>query len=763
VYRESPTGEVLFLRRRHCTKMATPLFRSPVPGQGTHDLPGLKRRVCLITSIALFALFMVEAQCDAEQESLPWHITADRIVSLVEKDLYLAEGAVVISKGDQILEADKVTYNRHTGHVEAEGNVSLSSAGDFLRCDRGTFNLKERTGHLSRGSLFLMSNHYYIRGQDVWKTGPATYLIKGCRITSCDGDNPDWSITGSEVEVTMEGYGTVKHAAFYVRHIPLLYFPYIVFPAKTQRQTGFLLPSAGYSKRNGVDLEVPFFWAISEQTDATFYERYLGERGSMHGLEFRYLTGPDSKGIFLYDTISDRRREKDMYSEDDLEISPYPRTNRERYWFRGRADQDLPFGIVSRLDVDFVSDYDYLREFKEPSLGTGYRVRLDQEWGRPLEEIQSPLRRSAVRMSRDFQDLSFQAMSSYFQRPERPQGDTTSQPIADIDLSILPQGILNLPIYFTLDSDYGYVYRETGLKGQRFSLSPSIRYPLWPIPYVELEPSITYLIAAQWPEDHEEGGQSQTRDVYELGLRISTIAERIFDLNRGNLKRIKHKIQPTLSYTFRPYREEEVLSPWFETVDTMGRLNAISLSLDNYLDARRQDEKGTRTYFRSAHVNLTQAYDLDEVREEMTPGAKRKPFGPLQGALRLTPYPDLDLRADANWDHYEEHISSGSVGLDLGVGRSGGRKDSYSIDYVYVRDSAKSLNYEATMHLAHGFSIGAGARRDLVIKHDIEDTYWIDYQSQCWGLRLLYEDLDEDRRVMLTFRLAGIGSAGPLQ
>jgi LPS-assembly protein len=752
-------GTVLFLRRRRCRKMATPLFRGRMQSQGTHDLAGLRRRICVIASIALFVLFMVAVRCDAQQESLPWHITADRIVSLAEKDLYLAEGGVVISRGDQILEADTVTYNRQTGHVEAEGNVSLSSAGDFLRCDRGTFNLKERTGHLSRGSLFLMSNHYYIRGQDVWKTGPETYLIKGCRITSCDGDNPDWSITGSEVEVTIEGYGTVKHAAFYVRHIPLLYFPYIVFPAKTQRQTGFLLPSAGYSKRNGVDLELPLFWAISEQTDATFYERYLGKRGLMHGLEFRYLTGPDSRGALLYDTISDRK-EKDMYSEDDLEISPHPRTNRERYWFRGRADQDLPFGIVSRLDVDFVSDYDYLREFKEPSLGTGYRVRLDQEWGRPLDEIQSPLRRSAVRMSRDFQDLSFQAMSSYFQRPERPHEDTTSQPIADIGLSILPQGILHLPIYFTLDSDYGYVYRETGLKGQRFSLSPSIRYPLWPVPYVELEPSIRYLIATQWPEDHEQGGRSQTRDVYELGLRVSTIAERIFDLNRRSLKRMRHKVQPALSYTFRPYREEETSSPWFETVDTMGRLNTISLSLDNYLDARRQDEKGTRTYSRSAHVNLTQTYDLDEVREERTPGVKRKPLGPLEGALRLTPYPDLDLRADASWDHYEEHISSGSIGLDLGVGRSGGRRDSYSIDYVYVRDSAKNLNYDVTIHLAHGFSVGARASRDLVVTHDIEDTYWIDYQSQCWGLRLFYEDLDEDRRVMLTFRLAGIGSAG---
>ena len=39
-----------------------------------------------------------------------------------------------------------------------------------------------------------------------------------------------------------------------------------------------------------MDVEVPFFWAISEQADATFYERFMGKRGFMQGFELRYLT-----------------------------------------------------------------------------------------------------------------------------------------------------------------------------------------------------------------------------------------------------------------------------------------------------------------------------------------------------------------------------------------------------------------------------------------------------------------------------------------
>ena len=629
-----------------------------------------------------------------------------------------------------------------------------------MQCERGTFNLNDGTGYLSRGSLFLRANHYYIRGREIWKTGPASYFVKGCRITSCDGESPDWSITGSEVEVTIEGYGTAKHAAFFVKRVPLMYFPYIIFPAKRKRQTGFLPPSIGYSERNGMDFELPFFWAISQQTDATFYERYLAERGFKHGLEFRYITGVDSKGAFLYDTISDNKEKKDMFSEDDLKISPYPRTNQNRYWFRSRADQRLPFGIVSRLDVDFVSDYDYLREFQRPAVGTEFRAQLDEESGRPLEEVQSPTRRSALRISRDFQDFSVQALSSYYQRPERPENDTTPQPLAGLDLAILPRRMLGLPVFFSMESDYGSIYRETGYRGQRLALAPSISYPLWPIPYLEIEPSVKYLVTTQWIEEQEGHRVKQTKDAYELGLGISTILERVFDVERGTVKKVKHKFQPTLTYTLRPYPEEGEFSPWFEPVDTLGRLNSISLSLVNYLDARREDKEGRRSYSQSSNLTLTQAYDLDEAMEDKPPGVERKPFGPLGATLSLTPYPALNLSASAYYNHYEEYLSSGSVGLDLMVKRSGARKDSYSIDYVYSRDSTKQLNYDLAIHLLYGLSVGAVGMRDLIEKHDIEDTYWIEYQSQCWGIRLLYEDLDEDRRIMLTFSLLGFGSVG---
>ena len=740
--------------------MPISLSRDVIRNQAVRYCFGIALGVLVAVFVVIIDPVFAADRALNEDEPAPWHITANRISALGDAKFLVAEGDVVVSRGDQRLRADKILYNKESQVIRAHGDVELSTAGDILWCDQGTFNLKDKTGTIVKGSLFLSTNHYYLRGEEIRKTGPATYIIKGCRVTACDGENPDWSITGSEVKVTLEGYGTVKHAVFYVKHIPLLYFPYIIFPAKNKRQTGLLPPSIGYSRRDGVDIEVPLFWAISMETDATFYERYIEERGLKQGLEFRYITGAESKGAFLFDILSDKREEKDLFNEDELKISPFPRTNTTRFWARGRADQSLPYEIGLKVDVDFVSDYDYLREFSEPSLGPEYRVRLDEEFGRPLDEIQSPARRSAMLITRRFQDASVQATSSFYQDPLRPDEDTTAQPLAGLELTMLPKGIFTLPLFFSLESDYGYIYRESGEKGQRLALAPALSYPIWSIPYVAIEPSVKYFLTYQWVDEYQDRQDKQSQDTYEAGLQLYTITERIFDIEYRNIRRLKHKLQPTLSYTFRPYQEQEADAQWFEPIDTLTRRNVIALSLDNFLDVRKEDERGRPSYSQGAQFGLTQGYDLDEARKEIVPGEKRKPYTPLEAKLSLTPLPALDLSAGGTWDHYDHHLSSGNVSLDLSVERGDQRQDRYSIDFEYARDSAKSLNYDVAINLFYGISVGATGKKDLEVDYDIENSYWIEYQSQCWGVRLLYEDLEEDKRTLLMFRLLGIGEVG---
>ncbi|MCF8061883.1 MAG: hypothetical protein K9M82_05155, partial [Deltaproteobacteria bacterium] len=288
----------------------------------TRFFPGVLRKLLPAGIAALLAIALWVPPCPGEETVLGrqiledrnahWQITADKMAYIHEKHLYVAEGNVMITRNGQILSAERGVYNEDTGIVQVSGDVRLTTNGDIVSGEMALIDLRNYFGQITNGTIFLRENNVYIRGSSMVRTGANTYLVKECRLTTCDGENPPWSITGEEVRVTVEGYGSVKNAAFRIKGFPIFYLPFAVFPVKTKRQTGFLPPRVGYSNQNGADLEVPFFWAISEQVDATFYERYMTERGFMQGLELRYAAEEDSKGTFLFDILRDEIKKKDL-------------------------------------------------------------------------------------------------------------------------------------------------------------------------------------------------------------------------------------------------------------------------------------------------------------------------------------------------------------------------------------------------------------------------------------------------------------------
>ncbi|HJX34618.1 MAG TPA: LPS assembly protein LptD [Desulfatiglandales bacterium] len=676
-----------------------------------------------------------------------WEITATEKLEFIEKDgLVTAEGDVLITKGNLSLSAQKTSYNRNTGAVEASGDICFDNGEDSFMGESGSFNLNDQTGRITKGRLFLKENNYYISGELIEKSGENTFLVRDFRLTTCDETDPTWSITGSEVKVTLEGYGKIKGAAFRVREVPLLYLPYMIFPAKTKRQTGLLLPSVGYSDRNGMELEVPFFWAISDQMDATLYERLISRRGLMQGIEFRYVAEGDSEGTYLFDILRDRIERKDMNNPEHTDLSPFPRTNRTRYWLRSRTDQELPAGIRARLDTDILSDQDYLREFGDGLFGLEARPDLADVSGRPVDEITSPVRRSALRISRDNEGYSLQALASYYQRPEGFEYDQTAQPLAGIDFTILPRSLLRLPMAFSLDTDLNYIWRDFGKRGYSVSITPALTYPLRFGRYLEFEPSVSVTRNMRWTSDDLHNNDTLSENVYQFQARLSTIMERIFDIDWKHTERLKHKLVPSLLYEYRSRKDKINYPPWFDPIDALEETKAITMSIDNFIDAKNHDSEGNITYSRWADLNLSQGYDLDESRLEQ-----------LTGTLILTPFPDLDLDAEVRWDHHKDEISFADLSLEYDMERSGGRKDTYRIDYVYLDGLNKGLSYYLNVNMPYGFSAGSSLQRDMDLRHNIENSYWIEYLAQCWGARLTVERFDEESSIMLTFRLLGLG------
>ncbi len=190
---------------------------------------------------------------------------ADEISHDKQTDQYIASGHVTISKESRQLSADFVRFDRRAMMAYARGHVMMTAGDDVLTGSSLEMNLASEIGTLYEGTIFIKENHFYIRGDKLQKVGEKTYAAETASVSSCDGEVPDWKITGKNMTVTIEGYGTVHHAALWAKQVPVLYSPYLIFPAKTQRQSGLLVPESGYSERNGFEFSQPFYWAINDQ------------------------------------------------------------------------------------------------------------------------------------------------------------------------------------------------------------------------------------------------------------------------------------------------------------------------------------------------------------------------------------------------------------------------------------------------------------------------------------------------------------------
>ena len=403
----------------------------------------------------------------------PWHIVADEISQEKGTGVYVAHGNVVITKQGKRLTADRVRFDEKKDLLNAHGHVMLTSGRDLLTGEAMALNLSSETGIITNGTVFLSQNHFYIQGETIHKTGKDTYEVDRAVATTCDGPNVDWRLTGRKLNITIEGYGYATHAALWAKRVPVMYTPVLVFPVKIKRQSGLLPPQIGQSERKWQEYEQPFFWAINDSSDATFYLHHMARRGTKFGVEYRYVLDEKSKGTVMVDALYDKKTDEGPvsdsewgYTEDSL-----LRPNNDRYWLRMKHDQILDNGVAVKLDLDMVSDQDYLKEFKGGYTGFDQTdLYFAEAFGRDLDEYDDTMRLNTLTVNKSWSSFSLNASTIWYDDVvKRRQGltDTTLQQLPKVEFDASRQQFFDTPFYLALDSDYTHFYRETGMRGQR--------------------------------------------------------------------------------------------------------------------------------------------------------------------------------------------------------------------------------------------------------------------------------------------------------
>jgi len=296
----------------------------------------------------------------------PLSITADQVEFEQRLNVYVARGNVRIEQEDgATLTADWVAFSNATRHGLASGNVVVVDEDDTLYADFLQFNVDSLQGVVYQGQLENTRTGFRMEGAEVRKTEEQTYVFKDGVFTTCrcpeEGRDP-WSLKAKQADLKVGGWATARNSTVNVLGVPVFWIPYMVYPLRNDRQTGFLFPTLRNSSRNGWEAGVPFFWAAHPQVNVLTTPVYSTKRGPLAKLDVDYVLGDTGRldgGRLVSVVVPD-----DQDVEPDSAATPFGTT---RWGAELTHTQEFPWDLDFRVLASMVSDNQF--PFDIPELG----------------------------------------------------------------------------------------------------------------------------------------------------------------------------------------------------------------------------------------------------------------------------------------------------------------------------------------------------------------------------------------------------------
>jgi LPS-assembly protein len=763
--------------------------------------------------VALFAVLLLLGQASATiaaddpltnrmSQGADWNISADSIAAQHDADILEAKGNVLLTQAGNSIKADFARYYQATGWVYLKGGVEVLWQGDRLTAEDAEFDLKNMVGWLTRGTVFVSGPHLYFSGDRIEKQAKDQYAFENAKVTACDDSPPAWSLRAERGEITLDGYAVLHNSAMEVRDQTVAYTPFMVLPAKITRQSGLLVPEYGISSRLGGYYTQPYYQVIDETSDLTFTEGFMSKRGFMHGLEYRSVPDLGGKGLWKVDWIDDSKADKRELDEDtSFRNDGLARPNHVRWWWRSKYDGRLADPRWKlKLDLDWVSDQNYLREFKNGRQGYDKtNEEFLKQFQRGLDMRDNLLRTSTALLHRDFDAYSVALRSdwtenlAYRNGNRKKSDDPVVQRVPGFETSVFKDRLFSGPLEWSLDSSLANFWSMAGDKGGRFDVRPKLSLPL----AGEYGGLVTTAGVRQTMYQIEQWGAANatrmshddnftTRTLPELHSSAFTGASKVFDLgaelpalsaeNTGESRwtKLKHSVQPRLDYDWTSHVDQSG-KPQFDEIDRLLPRNELTYSLTNLLDRRRESialvpdgENATRPeyaidYLEFFRLRLEQGYDIREAtRRGGRASYPRRPFGDFIAEATVSPFKYLSLVQRTQYSPYMDSITEHEHMLRSEVPDFG--KALFGLDFrdevdEYKRQARKRMRILHTgmdLYISRRWSTGFEYFSDMETDTDLEKTLKVIYHHQCFTLSLHYTKTPFEDRVEARVDLLGL-------
>lgn len=556
----------------------------------------------LINAFLLFITFFI-----LSAETVDYNA---RSISILENGLIQLHGEAMCSSEDYTLNADSITLNRKTRIITAYSNVVLNRNDMKIEGDSMYYNYDINKGVMFNGRSKVDKG--YFAGEQIYSVNDDEYFIVDGYYTTCDSiENPHYRFYGSRMHYYRNDRIISRPIVMYLKDVPVMALPFIVFPAVTERKSGFLMPKAGYDSYNGLYLRnLSYFWATNDFSDMTFTADMFQNRGLLLYYEARVLVKPKISFNMLSNLILENGGTK-------------------RWSVNGDYSHLLPHGFQVKAKVDYLSDLGVETDYSDTTV-----INLKRT-AKTFISVSNSFAKYSYYISADRnQDFATGRTDMYLPR--------YSGYISKIKMFSAPVVFPN-GVYYSHSHNFSNLISRDSISQTR-NMTVNVRnsvdtyYKI--LQFFNLSPqgNLNYSSASLDSSAYLEYGGSSSFSTQVYGNSL-------FGL--GPYSRFRHTLSPSVSYSYQ--KRSFVDYPMASSFDSTRISNTVTASLSNVFEGKRSNAADILL-----RINASGSYNL--INDSLMP---------LSAGMDLLPQLPVHSSANLKYNVYTKYWTS-SVTTDAG-------------------------------------------------------------------------------------------------
>ena len=560
-------------------------------------------------------------------------------------DLY-TDGS--IDYDNMLLKADHVTVDFQAQTLHAVGRADSSGravgspvfrqGADEYFADTITFNYATKKGIIQ--GVITQNGDGFLHGDKVKKLNDSVMYLSGGSYTTCNYAHPHFAINFTKSKLITNDKIVTGPAWVTVEDVPTpLALPFAFFPITKQRSSGVILPSYGWVDGRGYYLkDGGYYFALSDRWDlALLAELYTnlswaGELRSNYYTRYKYKGTIDMRLGRTFEGIRGDTNTFAAYNDykftwthdQDAKANPYSRFSanvnlQSRNYSKNTTNRNDYFNSTTTSSISYTTKLG--RYF---NLTASARESFNSQTG--LMNIKLP-------------SVSLSSTTVYPLRRRNPKGGYRWYENISLSYQLSAENIISAQ-----DSD---LLKQQTLDRMQYGvqhtvpLSSSVKV----LRYFNWTNAVTYHERWHWSTidkqyDSQTGkvtvdtvrGFRSNRDV-SLSSTLTTRLYGMFQFKKGPLKALRHVVNPSVSFSYRPDFGAARFGYWKQYTDTTGYVHRYSifqnslyggpadgqsgqlrLSLGNNLEAKWQNPFDTAAEVKKVvlieNLTFSTAYDM---------------------------------------------------------------------------------------------------------------------------------------------------------